>query len=159
MTNATLRLFWGHRQPNSAGVIVLSLWLMGAANAHAQSYYDDGPVAKPLSQGSSIQYRVDGLSTAEPNRTAPAPVTPAAAGVATNTVAGVRNAITDLEAGLGELKGYSVDMSMHIQQNGLQGFIDMPRPLTDRGTAIGQHLGRSIQSIGAGVRDDMLPAR
>lgn len=134
---------------------------MGAANAHAQSYYDDGPVAKPLSQGSSVQYRVDGLSTAAPNRTAPAPapVTPAAAGVAPNTVAGVRNAITDLEAGLGELKGYSVDMSMHIQQNGLQGFIDMPRPLTDRGTAIGQHLGRSIQSIGAGVRDDMIPAR
>jgi len=140
-------------------VIVLSLWLTGAANALAQSYYDDGPVAKPLSQGSSVQYRVDGVSAEEPSRSVPAPVTSSAAGVAPNTVAGVRNAITDLEAGLGELKGYSVDMSMHIQQNGLQGFIDMPRPLTDRGTAIGQHLGRSIQSIGAGVRDDMIPAR
>lgn len=155
----TLRLVWGQRQPNSAGVIVLSLWLMGAANAHAQSYYDDGPVAKPLSQGSSVQYRVDGVSGVEPNRTAPAPVPQAATGVAPNTVAGVRNAITDLEGGLDELKGYSVDMSIHIQQNGLQGFIDMPRALTDRGTAIGQHLGRSIQSIGVGVRDDMLPAR
>jgi hypothetical protein len=69
---------------------------------------------------------------------------------------GARRAVTELEAGLGELKGYSVDMAAHIQKNGISGILEQPDTLTQRGKAIGTHIGGSIQGITTDMQRDML---
>lgn len=129
-----------------------------ASIASAQNYYDDD-VARPLSHGKSVSYATDGNTAsamdAHPTRTD----TASSSGLTPNTTAGVKTAVRELEAGMEELKGYSVDMAVHLQQNGLTGFIEMPKPLTDKGTAIGGRIGKSIQAIGDGVRQDMVPTK
>ena len=146
-------------QCHNHGMKSLAYILMCFASiASAQNYYD-ADVAHPLSHGNSVSYVTDGntafVTDAPPTRadsTKSSSLTP-------NTTAGVKTAVRELEAGIDELKGYSVDMAAHLQQNGLTGFIEMPKPLTDRGTAIGGRIGKSIQAIGDGVRQDMVPAK
>ncbi len=136
--------------------ILLLMPLLISSPVSAQSYYaDDGGPARPLAHGNNMQYRVESES-ASMTDTKPAPPE-TRDGLSSHTAAGVKTAVNELEAGLDDLKGYSIDMAAHLHRNGLQGFIDMPRPLTDQGTAIGHRLGKSIQSIGNGVRQDMIP--
>lgn len=139
-----------------------------AGSAAGQSYYDDNasrrvetrssgaPQTRPYEdQGRRKEYLVDSISGDDGD------VFLGGRGGQSSwddgsTNSGARRAVTELEAGLDELKGYSVDMAAHIQKNGISGILEQPDSLTQRGRAIGTHLGGSIQGITSDMQRDML---
>lgn len=103
-----------------------------ASIASAHNYYD-ADVVRPLSHGKSVSYATDGNTVSATDTHSTRTDTASSSGLTPNTTAGVKTAVRELEAGMEELKGYSVDMAGQLQRNGPTGFIEMPKPLTDRG--------------------------
>lgn len=138
--------------------LLMGLSVIGSAQA--QSYFSDADlgIARPMADtGLDRHYVVgDGQAGAAPGGGTPAGATAATSGP---RGAGTRQAIRELEGGMRDLKEYSVEMATHLQQNGLEGFIDVPDALTQKGSAIGGRLGRSIQAVGRDVQTEMIRPR
>ena len=62
-----------------------------------------------------------------------------------NLPPGMERGVTDLEASLLSLRGYSVDMATHIKKNGLKGFLYVTPELKTEGQVIGKKIGGGVR--------------
>ena len=129
-----------------------------ASIASAHNYYD-ADVVRPLSHGKSVSYATDGNTVSATDTHSTRTDTASSSGLTPNTTAGVKTAVRELEAGMEELKGYSVDMAGQLQQNGLRVSSRCPSRSPIGEQRSGAVLAISIQAMGDGVRQDMVPAK
>lgn len=72
-----------------------------------------------------------------------------------NLPPGIDRGVTDLEAGLLDLRGYSIDMAAHIKKNGLRGFMYVTPELKSEGQNIGKKIGGGVRGIMQDVGNEM----
>lgn len=158
-------------RPAVAFALMISLCGIAAAQT---SYYDwDGaapaprPVraAEPESPKAKKVFIVDGgaSSTAAPRALSGSQLH---VDDQTNTGAGSGNhvalppnmerGVRDLESGMDDLRVYTAEMAVHIQKNGLRGFLAVPPEIKQKGNSIGRHIGGGINGITTDVAKDMI---
>jgi hypothetical protein len=64
--------------------------------------------------------------------------------------------VVNLEKGTGDLKQYTIDMGLHLERNGIRGFLLIPQNLKEQGHAIGQTLGEGVSDIVKEVGKEMV---
>ncbi len=64
--------------------------------------------------------------------------------------------VRDLEAGMDDLRVYTGEMAVHIQRNGLRGFLAVPPEIKQKGNTIGKQIGNGINGITTDVGKEMV---
>ena len=72
---------------------------------------------------------------------------------------GIDTGVSNLESGLLHLRGYTTDMSSHIQKNGLKGFMYLTPELKTEGQQVGKQIGGGVHSIMQDVGKEMVENR
>jgi hypothetical protein len=101
--------------------------------------------AKPVAKGSMNRQSSDEAVSSD-----------AASGGHVSLPPNMEKGVKDLEVGMDELRVYTGAMTVHVQQNGLRGFLAVTPELKKQGSAVGHRIGGGIGGIMTDVGRDML---
>lgn len=142
-----------------------------SAGADAPNYYTaerpaiasvpDRPVPQPISKRKQFIVEGDSPEDVRPQSSAKAAV-PSEEGHSAPSAEHVQlppnmeRGIKELEAGVHNTQGYTVDMAAHLQKNGMRGFLAVPPELKNKGRNVGKQIGGGINGIMTDVGQEMV---